>query len=461
MTDQTVDTDTLVGSIRASIEIQHKRGKLSTARKLIYCLQKVEKYLDGSELPLADINKEWIDGFADWMIRREELSENTKATYLRLIYTVCRTAAANGAAVDTSAFDTEEMSNSESTRTLLTIHDIQQLMDANLDCQPVLERARDLWLFSFLCGGVSMTDMMKATPEMLEQGVLSTADGNVMVTDASRSIAISHFCGKEYAFHSESRPLDDAEIKTRTARLNSLLEIIAEKARIEKPVTIDSTRSTWLNIARIKGDRVNDTASDRLLFNNLLREVAALVDQDRRYWFAMRCLRCPIEDMSEKISSEFPSSRVFIAESDSYESTAKGVKRVHSSVIRDILFFNTTLSQAELIKRRFRETAYTYDYRSGTSRRLAIIPDAEMKMFMYINHITSREIAWFFPEETKTPEFQKGCGVIITDGEWKGARGTYLGPSPRFPLHIIVSVVLENLNIGVSAHIPHHFVRLV
>lgn len=461
MTDQTVDTDTLVGSIRASIEIQNKRGKLSTARKLIYCLQKVEKYLDGSELTLADIDKEWIDGFADWMICREGLSENTKATYLRLIYTVCRTAAANGAAVDTSAFDTEGMSNSESTRSLLTIHEIHQLIAANLDGQPVLERARGLWLFSFLCGGLSMTDMMRATTEMLEQGVLSTTDCNVTVTDAAMSIAISNFCGKEYAFHSENHPLDDAGIKTRTARLNSLLEIIAEKARIEKPVTIDNTRSTWLNIARIKGSRVNDLASDRLLFNNLLQEVAALVNQDRRYWFAMRCLRCSIEEMSQEINAEFPSAQVFIAESDSYESTTTGVKRVRNSVIRDILFFNTTLSQAELIKRRFRETAYTYDYRSGTSRRLAIIPDAEMKMFMYINHITSREIAWFFPEEAKTPEFQKGCGVIITDGEWKGARGTYLGPSPRFPLHIIVSVVLENLNIGVSAHIPHHFVRLV
>lgn len=461
MTDQTVDTDTLVGSIRASIEIQNKRGKLSTARKLIYCLQKVEKYLDGSELTLADIDKEWIDGFADWMICREGLSENTKATYLRLIYTVCRTAAANGAAVDTSAFDTEGMSNSESTRSLLTIHEIHQLIAANLDGQPVLERARGLWLFSFLCGGLSMADMMRATTEMLEQGVLSTTDGNVTVTDAAMNIAISNFCGKEYAFHSENHPLDDAGIKTRTARLNSLLEIIAEKARIEKPVTIDNTRNTWLNIARIKGNRVNDLSSDRLLFNNLLQEVAAQVNQDRRYWFAMRCLRCPIEDMSEKISSEFPSAQVFIAESDSYESTTTGVKRVRNSVIRDILFFNTTLSQAELIKRRFRETAYTYDYRSGTSRRLAIIPDAEMKMFMYINHITSREIAWFFPEETKTPELQKGSAVIITDGEWKGARGTYLGPSPRFPLHIIVSIVLENLNIGVSAHIPHHFVRLV
>ncbi len=461
MVTQEVSADTLAGSIRTSIEVQYGRGKISTARKLIYCLQKVEKYLAGAELRLCDITKEWVDGFSHWIIEEEGLTENTKATYLRLIYAVCRSAAAAGANVDTSAFATEEMGNSESTRNLLTIQEIQQLVSADMNGQIVFERARSIWLFSFLCGGISMADTMGITREMLEQSRIATSIGRIPVVDSARKIATKYFDDSAYAFHAENRRLDDAEIEERAARLNDRLEIVAEKARIDKPLSIDTTRATWLNIARIKGNATSSMGRDPLRFGNLIRSIAAAVDMDRRHWFAMRCLKASVEEMHQEISREFPETSVFIAESDSYENTDKGVKRVRSSVIRDILFFSATLSQANRIKKRFHQQAYTYDYRSGTSRRLAIIPDAEMKMFMYINHIMAKEIAWFFPEENKIPDFQKGCSVIITDGEWKGARGTYLGPSTRFPLHIVVSVILENLNIGVSAHIPHHFVRLV
>ncbi len=462
MTETEVRTDTLVDSIRKSIEEQFRRGKATTARKLAFCARKTEQYLDGSDIPLSDIDKEWVDGFSSWMVEQEGLSENTRATYLRLLYTVCREAAAKGVKVDTSAFDTKEMGNSESTRSLLTTQEIRKLIALDLESLPVFEKARALWLFSFLCGGLSMTEMMSITSRMLALQALTLSQRSIPLIEAAEAIADEYFnAGTPYAFHSGAEELTPEETTARASRLNSTLSLIAEKARIEKPLSIDNTRSTWLNAARVRPAAFDRLAADTPLFSSTLREVAAAVDHNRQYWFAMRCLKQPVDAVSADISRQFPGTGVFAAETESYANTPTGVKKTRSQLIRDILFFRTTLSHAERIKKQFHNVAYTYDYKNDNTRRLAIIPEREMKMFMYLNSIPSKEIACFFPEETTEPAYQKGSQVIVTDGEWKGARGIYLGPSPRFPLHIIVAVTLANLNIGVSAHIPHHFVRLV
>lgn len=453
-------TDTLLYAIRTSIDEQINCGKATTARKLSYCLKKVETYLCGMDLPLASINKEWVDRFSSWMIDSEKLSENTKATYLRLIYTICRSAAAKGQKIDTSAFETKEMGNSESLRALLNAKEIQSLISLNLSESPMLVRARAIWLFSLLCGGLSINDLMNVTNCMLSARILSLGDINIPVTEAAISQLDMIFDRQtKYTFHQASTPLSSDDLTRRAENLDSLLSVIAERAKLEKPLTITNVHATWLNLANIKKKRFTHLASDLSLFHSRLENVAVAVDPYRKYWFAMRCMKVSIENMRHALHSEFPETKTFIAENDNYECTEKGIKKNRRSVIRDILFFNTTLPQANAAKKAFHDSAYIYDYQSGNRRQLAIIPAEEMKMFMYINNIPAKEILYFFPDESSAATLKKGTEVTVTEGEWKGARGILLGPSKKYPLLVIVQVTLQNLGIGVSAHIPPHFLR--
>ena len=462
MAETEVITHALVHTIRKEIEEQFRRGKASTARKLAFCARKVEQYLDGNDIPLSEIDAAWVDGFSSWIVEKEGLSENTRATYLRVIYTVCRTAANKGAIVDTTAFRTAEMSNRESVRALLTPQEIRKLIELDLESQPVFEKARAMWLFSFLCGGLSMTDMMSITTRMLASQVLTLPGQSIPVIDAAEAVADRYFdTANRYIFHAGNSQLTTEETTARANRLNSTLSLIAEKARLEKPLSIDNTRATWLNAARLRPNRFDQLLSDPQLLTTALQDVASSVDHNRKYWFAMRCLKQSVAEIRAELTDRVPGTSVFVAETDTYANTPTGVKKTRGPLLRDILFFHTTLSNAECIKKEFHNVAYTYDYKHDDTRRLATIPEREMKMFMYINSVPSKEIACFFPEETSAPAYQKGNEVIVTDGEWKGARGTYIGPSTRFPLHIIVAVTLANLNITVSAHIPHHFVNLL
>lgn len=86
-------------------------GKVSAYKKLEGALAKINEHTNSAPVALSAITPAWVAGFAQWLTSAKRLSANTRATYLRSIYTACRKASKAGAPVDLAAFPTESRAN--------------------------------------------------------------------------------------------------------------------------------------------------------------------------------------------------------------------------------------------------------------------------------------------------------------------------------------------------------------
>ena len=148
---------TLISELQQSILRKEAQGKSQTARKMSFCLKKVQTYLDGGDIPLDEISAEWVEGFMEWM--KKSLRDNTAATYMRLIHNIIRTASKEGADVDPKAFGTVDMGNAPSARNCPSAEDILSLRNADFHGYPALQHATDLYMLAFYLGGLEYADI--------------------------------------------------------------------------------------------------------------------------------------------------------------------------------------------------------------------------------------------------------------------------------------------------------------
>lgn len=131
--------------------VAHKRkqGKVSAYKKLEGALAKVNEYTQGAPLPFAELNAQWVTDFAGWLTQTKGKSLNTRATYLRSMYTAVRKAAKEGCEVDLTVFPTEFRANAEPVRDLP---------------KAGINPARDCW-YAMKCRAVDSEQMVKAIKE--------------------------------------------------------------------------------------------------------------------------------------------------------------------------------------------------------------------------------------------------------------------------------------------------------
>ncbi|MDE6581828.1 MAG: phage integrase SAM-like domain-containing protein, partial [Duncaniella sp.] len=154
---------------------------------------------------------------------------------------------------------------------------------------------------------------------------------------------------------------------------------------------------------------------------------AVSADTNARMWFAMKCRSIDSAAMSERIAGDYPSTEVFRTDVERLVATPTGKHRCMVELLKDILFFRTTLATCEKMKRNYHDAAYIFDYPADGRRKMAIVPDMDMKMFMYFNDIAPDRILLYFPDEAIHATIAEGTPVTIADGRFRGATGKIIG----------------------------------
>lgn len=303
---------TLQDALDAAMQHKALQGKHSSEHKLAYCLAKVEAYTKGSPLPLAEFTPGWVAEFALWLTEAEGLAANSRATYLRAMYSALRHAAANGAAVDPAAIPAELRANAPA-------------------------------------------------------------------TDATASEAPG-------------------------------------------PQTADAGRANW---------------------------------------YAMKCRTVTTAQMAEQLATDYPGTDTFRTEVEKMVATPAGRQRQAVELLRNILFFRTTAATCRRMKYAYHDRAYIYDYASGDTRQMAIVPANDLKVFMYANDIAPDKILYYFPDETALPRISEGVRVRISQGPYQGTLATVEKASTADPLTAIVLITFPGLGIYAKAPIPWRFLQPV
>lgn len=156
-------------SVLEALRTRHKEltenNRISTAITYQYSIKSIEDYLKHikrKNLVFGDITPEWLQSFEDWMSANDK-SITTTGMYLRNLRTMLNQAIEEGFLPRENypfSKNRYQIPSAKNTKKALSIESIKKFIEhpPGTDAEA---RAKDLWLFSYLCNGVNMKDIVR------------------------------------------------------------------------------------------------------------------------------------------------------------------------------------------------------------------------------------------------------------------------------------------------------------
>jgi integrase len=156
-------------SVLEALRTRHKEltesNRISTAITYQYTIKSIEdylKYIKRKNLVFAAITPEWLQSFEDWMTANDK-SITTTGIYLRNLRTMLNQAIEEGILPRENypfSKNRYQIPSARNTKKALSIQNIKKFIEHPPETDAEA-RAKDLWLFSYLCNGVNMKDIVR------------------------------------------------------------------------------------------------------------------------------------------------------------------------------------------------------------------------------------------------------------------------------------------------------------
>jgi integrase/recombinase XerD len=158
------DTDT-ISLFETYIEQLKKESRIGTAESYNCALTSIKSFIGTKrrkKLNFADVTPELLDEYEQWMLDKGN-SKTTIGIYTRSLRTIINNAIANGY-LDKDAYPfgkrKYQIPSGKNTKRALKMVDIARIVNYQTTSR-FQDRARDLWVFSYLCNGANMKDIAK------------------------------------------------------------------------------------------------------------------------------------------------------------------------------------------------------------------------------------------------------------------------------------------------------------
>jgi len=122
----------------------------------------IQKFVGKSKLDLTDITPEWLLKYEKWMLQNDN-SLTTIGIYIRNLRTIINLAIEDGDLNrDYYPFGKRkyQIPSGQNIKKAITIQEIKKIIDYK-PLTKAEEKARDMWIFSYLCNGANITDIAK------------------------------------------------------------------------------------------------------------------------------------------------------------------------------------------------------------------------------------------------------------------------------------------------------------
>lgn len=147
-------------------------GKYRTAERYSVVLNSFLCFLGGEELPWPEMDSQRMLGY-EMYLKHRGVCPNTSSFYLRNLRAMYNRAVAQGFTVQQFPFRYVYTGVDKTLKRAVPIKVIRRIRNLDLSSQPVVEWARDLFLFSFYTRGMSFVDMAFLKKKDLRNGILS------------------------------------------------------------------------------------------------------------------------------------------------------------------------------------------------------------------------------------------------------------------------------------------------
>lgn len=234
-----------------------KAGKARTSETYHTTLNRFNDYLEGREIQFKDVTTDLVDDFQTYLEARQN-SRNTTSFYMRILRAVYNRGVDKGWTRQRDPFRHVYTGVERTRKRAVTISVIRRFKGLDLSGRPALEKARDLFLFSFYTRGMSFIDMAYLHRKNLSGGFLTYTrrkTGQIICVrwePAMQEIVDRYPRNPNgYLLPILTKPREDLrkQYKNGILKTNTGLAKISEMLHLKEPLTTYVARHSWASIA--------------------------------------------------------------------------------------------------------------------------------------------------------------------------------------------------------------------
>ena len=251
----------LLRYINAQIERKQELKKVGMAAAYKSTRSSLARFIGRPDVRMSEVDSAFVRRYEDFLYSNGS-SGNTVSYYLRNLRSLYNQAVADGYHPRGEyPFAKAQTRPAKTVKRALSRMDMQNLADLNLENEPELEFARDLYLFSFYAQGMAFVDIVLLRKSDICNGVLAYSRHKskqlirIAVTSQMQGLMDKYKTENEYLFPIISGEYASGYKQYRLAlgRINRHLKKIAVAADIKVPLTTYTARHTWATLARDYG----------------------------------------------------------------------------------------------------------------------------------------------------------------------------------------------------------------
>jgi integrase len=267
--DQRMQYENVKSAFDVYIKDLKTNGQVGTASSYQTSCNSLHKFKP--RLQFDDITKEFLQKFENWLLS-QDYSITTVGVYLRPLRAVINLAKDNGIVKpEHYPFGKRKyvIPTGKNVKKSLSKDQIKQIFNYQADVDTNIDRAKDFWIFSYLCNGINMMDIAKlkwknvdsSTITFIREKTKRTSKGNPITITAIRNEHIDRIIRKwgtkvsdkeNYIFNviDKNDSLEDARKKTQqfTKVNNKWMKRIGEELGFEIKLTSYVARHSFATI---------------------------------------------------------------------------------------------------------------------------------------------------------------------------------------------------------------------
>lgn len=252
----------LVTFMEHCIAKKEAQDKMGIARAYRSTLRSLKKYAGKRTIEFADIDHTFIKGYEEFL-NDSKVKQNTIGFYLRNFRTIYNLAYDGGIQMnECNAFRKIRIKTTKTVKRALKQEVIEKISLMNLLGNPELEKARDLFMFSFYTRGMSFVDIIYLKHSDIVDGVIHYRRKKtdqlieVAITAPLQKLIEKYNTDKEYLlpFINESnRPTLYQRYQATYGTLYRDLNRLKKILKLSTPLTTYVARHSWATIAKELG----------------------------------------------------------------------------------------------------------------------------------------------------------------------------------------------------------------
>lgn len=169
---QNIRPETFVTFMEKSISQLRMMGKARTSDIYKCTLSSFLRFSSGKDISFSDIDTDLIMRYEAHLLRDRGITRNSSSFYLRTFRATYNRAVAQGLTHDRHPFRYVYTGIDKTTKRALPLQLLRRIATLDLTSEPNLEKARDLFLFSFYTRGMSFVDMAYLKKSDIANGTL-------------------------------------------------------------------------------------------------------------------------------------------------------------------------------------------------------------------------------------------------------------------------------------------------